>query len=53
VGLARLGEQVTGLPILPGNAVEPLVNGDEAYLPHTSPSPGDVRLTWSGILERT
>ena len=31
VGLARLGEQVTGHPILPGNAVEPLVNGDEAY----------------------
>jgi cardiolipin synthase len=31
VGLARLGEQVTGHPILPGNAVAPLVNGDEAY----------------------
>lgn len=31
VGLARLGEQVTGHPILPGNAVEPLVDGDEAY----------------------
>ncbi|EED31098.1 phospholipase D/Transphosphatidylase [gamma proteobacterium NOR5-3] len=31
VGMARLGEQVTGNPIVPGNAVVPLVNGDEAY----------------------
>lgn len=31
VGMSRLGERVTGNPVLPGNAVAPLVNGDEAY----------------------
>jgi len=29
--LARIGERVARLPLLPGNAVEPLVNGEEAY----------------------
>jgi cardiolipin synthase len=30
-GLARLGERVTGSPLLGGNSIEPLENGDEAY----------------------
>jgi len=30
-GLARMGTALIGKPILPGNLVEPLVNGDEAY----------------------
>ncbi len=30
-GLVRLGEALTGNPLLPGNAVTPLVDGDEAY----------------------
>lgn len=30
-GLERLGERVTGRPLLEGNAVTPLVDGDEAY----------------------
>ncbi len=30
-GLMRLGSRLMGRPLLPGNAVEPLVNGDEAY----------------------
>jgi len=30
-GLASVGRNVTGRHILPGNRVEPLVNGDEAY----------------------
>lgn len=30
-GLASVGRNLTGRPILPGNRVEPLVNGDEAY----------------------
>jgi cardiolipin synthase A/B len=30
-GLANLGEQVTGGPLLAGNSVEPLVDGDEAF----------------------
>jgi cardiolipin synthase len=29
--LARLVDEVTGRPLLPGNRVEPLVNGDQAY----------------------
>ena len=29
--LARLVRQVVGRPVLPGNAIEPLVNGDQAY----------------------
>ncbi len=29
--LAELGERVTSLPLLAGNRVDPLVNGDEAY----------------------
>lgn len=29
--LARLGEQVSGRPLLTGNRIEPLQNGDEAY----------------------
>ena len=31
VGLATLGDALLGHPILRGNAIEPLVNGDEAY----------------------
>jgi len=31
VGLHKLGTRVTGQPLLPGNAVIPLENGDEAY----------------------
>ncbi len=30
-GLAHAGEQVTGGPLLAGNSVEPLVDGDEAF----------------------
>jgi cardiolipin synthase A/B len=30
-GLARLGFQTTGNPLLPGNAITPLRDGDEAY----------------------
>lgn len=30
-GLVRAVGQVTGLPLLPGNRIEPLVGGDEAY----------------------
>ncbi|MEO5568946.1 MAG: phospholipase D-like domain-containing protein [Gemmatimonadaceae bacterium] len=30
-GLARLTEQLTGRPLLGGNSIEPLRNGDEAY----------------------
>jgi cardiolipin synthase A/B len=30
-GLVRAVGQVTGLPLLPGNRIEPLVDGDEAY----------------------
>ena len=30
-GLVRLGERLTGRPLLDGNAVTPLVDGDEAY----------------------
>jgi cardiolipin synthase len=30
-GLHRLGSRVTGRPLLPGNALTPLVNGDESY----------------------
>lgn len=30
-GLATAGTQLTGLPILPGNDVRPLTDGDEAY----------------------
>jgi cardiolipin synthase len=30
-GLARLGFQATGNPLLPGNAITPLRDGDEAY----------------------
>jgi cardiolipin synthase len=30
-GLAHVGEQVTGGPLLAGNSVEPLVDGDEAF----------------------
>lgn len=31
VGMARLGEQVAGRPLLPGNLIDPLVNGDAAF----------------------
>jgi len=31
VGLVNLGQRLTGLPVLPGNRVRPLVNGDETY----------------------
>lgn len=31
VGLARLGYSLTQRPLLPGNDVEPLVNGDQAF----------------------
>jgi cardiolipin synthase len=31
VGLAHLGHQLSNRPILPGNTVTPLVDGDEAY----------------------
>ena len=31
VGLATLGDRLTGRPVLPGNQVEPLLNGDEAF----------------------
>lgn len=31
LGMARLGQQVTGKPLLAGNRIEPLVDGDEAY----------------------
>lgn len=30
-GLVTLGSNLTGRPVLPGNAIEPLVNGDEAF----------------------
>jgi cardiolipin synthase len=30
-GLASVGRHLTGRPVLPGNRIEPLVNGDEAY----------------------
>ncbi len=30
-GLARLGESATGRPLLDGNRIEPLVDGDEAF----------------------
>jgi cardiolipin synthase len=30
-GLARLAQRVSGRPLLAGNAVQPLINGDEAY----------------------
>ncbi len=30
-GLGRLGGNVTGLPIVSGNRIDPLVNGDEAF----------------------
>lgn len=30
-GLARLAQRVSGRPLVGGNAVQPLVNGDEAY----------------------
>jgi len=30
-GLASVGRSLTGRPVLPGNRIEPLVNGDEAY----------------------
>lgn len=30
-GLAALGQHLSGRPVLPGNRVTPLVNGDEAY----------------------
>ena len=31
VGLAQAGHTLTGRPIVPGNKVEPLIDGDEAY----------------------
>ena len=31
LSIARLADNVTGRPLLPGNLVQPLVNGDEAY----------------------
>lgn len=31
VGLAHLGQQLTNRPLLPGNTVSPLIDGDEAY----------------------
>ncbi len=31
IPLARVGEQLSGRPLLRGNVIEPLVNGDEAY----------------------
>lgn len=31
IGLATLGETLSGMSVLPGNTIEPLVNGDEAY----------------------
>jgi cardiolipin synthase A/B len=31
VGMARLGQRVTGRPLLAGNRIEPLVDGDEAF----------------------
>jgi cardiolipin synthase len=31
IGMARLGQQVAGKPLLAGNRIEPLVDGDEAY----------------------
>lgn len=31
LGLVKLGERLIGKPLLLGNAVEPLINGDEAY----------------------
>ena len=31
VGLATAGEHLTGDPLIPGNTVEPLIDGDEAY----------------------
>lgn len=30
-GMARLGERLTGRPLLGGNSMEPLFNGDESY----------------------
>ena len=38
VGLANLGRTLTGRAVLPGNKVEPLVNGDEAYPSMIAPS---------------
>ena len=31
VGLAKVGQRLTDLPLTPGNHVEPLVDGDQAY----------------------
>jgi len=31
IGLVRLGHRVTGRPLLAGNRVEPLINGDQAF----------------------
>ena len=31
VGLANAGRRLTGLPLVPGNSVEPLIDGDQAY----------------------
>lgn len=31
LGMARLGQQVTGRPLLAGNRIEPLVDGDQAF----------------------
>ncbi|MFN2326924.1 MAG: phospholipase D-like domain-containing protein [Gemmatimonadales bacterium] len=31
VGMAQLGQRVTGRPLLAGNRIEPLVDGDQAY----------------------
>jgi cardiolipin synthase A/B len=31
VGLARLGGEITGMPLTAGNLVQPLVNGDQAF----------------------
>jgi len=30
-GLASVGRSLTGRPVLPGNRIEPLINGDEAF----------------------
>ncbi|MEM8678817.1 MAG: phospholipase D-like domain-containing protein [Planctomycetota bacterium] len=30
-GLARAGANLTGLPVVPGNTIEPLIDGDQAY----------------------
>ncbi len=31
VGLAQAGRALTGLPVVPGNKVDPLIDGDQAY----------------------